>query len=56
MQYEILVVDGTETPIERAKKSRKDFFQEKKETYNKNISIALLITVQKGHKKEESTA
>ncbi len=30
MQYEILVVDGTEIPIERAKKSRKDFFSGKK--------------------------
>lgn len=30
IEYEVLVVDGTESPIERPKKSRKDFTQGKK--------------------------
>lgn len=30
VEYEVLVVDGTESPIERPKKSRKDFILERK--------------------------
>lgn len=30
VKYEILVIDATETPVERPKKSRKDFIQERR--------------------------
>lgn len=30
VEYEVLVIDATETPVERPKKSRKDFIQERR--------------------------
>ncbi len=35
MEYEVLVIDATETPIERPKKSKNTFIQEK--THSKNV-------------------
>ncbi len=32
MEYEVLVIDATETPVERQKKSKKDFIQEKRKS------------------------
>lgn len=32
MEYEVLVIDATETPVERPKKSKNDFIQEKRKS------------------------
>lgn len=32
MEYEVLVIDATETPVERPKKNKKDFIQEKRKS------------------------
>ena len=32
MEYEVLVIDATETPVERPKKSKNDFIQERRKS------------------------
>lgn len=39
MEYEVLVIDATETPVEKPKRNQKHFYSgKKKRAYNKNTS------------------